>query len=234
MVTQELTIEIEHPTVDAVSGVWHEPAATAEPRGSAILLAHGAGLPMSAPFMQRMANGLCARGFAVLRFNYPYAERIEREGRRRAPDAAARLEACHRSALAELRRRAPDRRWLLAGKSMGGRISTHLAAKGEDCAGLILFGYPLHPPRRPEKQRHEHFPAIVQPALFLQGTRDALCDLDLLEQALERFGGQATLHVVDGGDHSFAVPKRSGRSADEVEREVLDAAAAWEERTYPG
>jgi len=230
MKTSALTIPIEHPKVDAVSAVWHEPD---EPRESAILLAHGAGLPMNAPFMQAMADGLCARGFRVLRFNYPYAERMEREEQRRAPDAAKRLEACHRDALAELVRRAPQARWILAGKSMGGRISTHLAAQGEDCAGLVLFGYPLHPPRKPDKQRHEHFPAIVQPALFLQGTRDALCDLSELETALTRFGGTATVHVVEGGDHSFAVPKRSGRSEAEVYDELLDAVAAWDERTFP-
>lgn len=229
MTAIELSIDIEHPRVDAVSAVWHEPT---EPCGSAVLLAHGAGLPMMAPFMQAVADGLCARGFGVLRFNYPYAERMAREGRRRAPDTAARLEACHTSALEELRRRAPGRRWLLAGKSMGGRIGTHLAAKGEDCAGLVLFGYPLHPPRRLDKQRHEHFPAIVQPTLFLQGTRDALCDLDALTRALERFGGASTVHVVDGGDHSFSVPKRSGRTSAEVLEELLDAVAAWNERTF--
>ena len=230
MTTTELQIEIEHARIDSVSALWHEPK---DPRGSAILLAHGAGLPMTAPFMETVAEGLCARGFGVLRFNYPYAERMAQEGKRRAPDSAARLESCHASALAQLRLRAPERRWLLAGKSMGGRMGTHLAAKGEDCAGLVLFGYPLHPPRKLDKQRHEHFPAIVQPALFLQGTRDALCDLEALDAALERFGGTPTVHIVDGGDHSFSVPKRSGRTSAEVLEELLDAVAAWDERTFP-
>jgi len=161
-------------------------------------------------------------------------ERAVREGRRLPPDRAPLLEAAHAAALAELERRVPGRpHVLLAGKSLGGRMGTHLAAKGADCAGLVLLGYPLHPAGKPERERSEHFPAIVQPALFLQGSRDALCDLELLRPALERFGGRATLRVIDRADHSFAVPRRTGRTAEDVRAELLAQVDAWERATFP-
>src|SRR5262245_51386858 len=109
-----------------------EPAGSA--RGSALLLAHGAGFGLDSPWMANVARGLAARGFPVLRFNYPYRERAHRERRNVPPDRTAVLEAAHAAALATLAERAPEKRLLLAGKSMGGRIGTHIAAKGERCA----------------------------------------------------------------------------------------------------
>src|SRR5262249_5263023 len=129
--------------------------------------------------------------------------------------------------------RSGSRRILLAGKSMGGRISTYLAAKGERCAGLVLFGYPLHPPKQPAKIRSEHFSAIAQPALFLQGTRDEFAELPLLRSALERYGGRATLEVIDTADHGFHVLKSSGKSDDEVRELLLDRVERWERETFP-
>ena len=139
----------------------------------------------------------------------------------------------HRAAHAELRERYPERRLVLAGKSMGGRMSTYLSAEGDDCAGLALFGYPLHPPGKPEKLRSEHFPAIAQPALFLQGTRDALCDLELLRRELELFGGQATVEVLEDADHDFGVLKRTGRAREEVRADLARRFEAWERSTWP-
>lgn len=202
-------------------------------RASAILLAHGAGLPMDAPWMQAVASGLVARGFPVLRFNYPYKERARRSGKELPPDRTAVLEEAHAAALAALAERAGSRRLLLAGKSMGGRIATHLAAKGERCAGLVLFGYPLHPPQQPGKVRSEHFPAIAQPALFLQGTRDEFAELELLRAALARYGGRATLEVIEGADHGFHVRKSSGRTDEEVLAGLLERVARWERETFP-
>jgi predicted alpha/beta-hydrolase family hydrolase len=227
----EIAIEVPHPQVDRVAGVLHEPQG--ERRARAVLLAHGAGSDMDSPFLVAIASGLAARGFAVLRFRYPYMELCARAGSRRPPDAATLLEAAHSAALAELARRVRGERPLLAGKSLGGRIGTHLAAKGADASGLVLLGYPLHPPRKPERERSEHFPAIVQPALFLQGTRDALCDLARLERALAHFGGRATLSVVEGADHSFAVPARSGRTPDQVRSDLVERIDAWERREFP-
>ena len=231
MAVEELTIPVEHAHVDEVRGALHAPVG--DEREQAILLAHGAGADMDADFMVAAAEGLAAHGFHVLRFRYPYMERADREGRRLPPDRAPVLEAAHTRALDVLRTRLPGRRVLLAGKSMGGRMGTHIAAKGADCAGLVLFGYPLHPPKRPEKQRSEHFPALVQPALFLQGTRDTLCDLDLLRTALETYGGTARLEVIEGADHGFAVLKRSGLDPEAVRQGLWDRVASWAETTFP-
>ncbi|MEE8468222.1 MAG: alpha/beta fold hydrolase [Planctomycetota bacterium] len=198
-----------------------------------LLLAHGAGAGATHPFLQAVARGLAARGLPVLRFQYAHAERALREGRRRPPDRRPALESVHASALAYLRERFPDRRLLLLGKSMGGRMGTYLAAEGADCAGLVLLGYPLHPPGRPDELRSEHFGAIAQPALFLQGTRDALCDLELLTPALELWGGPLSLHVVEGADHGFEVLKQSGRTHEEVLEEICDAIDEWERATFP-
>ena len=100
------------------------------------------------------------------------------------------------------------------------------------CAGLLLFGYPLHPPKRPEKLRHEHFAAIVQPALFLQGTRDTLCDLELLRQALQTYGGSALVEEIEGADHGFHVPKSSGRTDEDVLEGLIESAEQWAQQTF--
>lgn len=227
---EELTLEVPH-EVGRVAAVWDRPAGAA--RARSVLLAHGSGADMLSPFLESMATGLCARGFAVLRFRYPYMQRMASEGGRRPPDRAATLEAAHAAVLDWLLEREGGKRPILAGKSLGGRMSTHLAAKGADAAGLVLFGYPLHPPGKPERTRSEHFPALVQPALFLQGTRDALCDLALLRRALLGFGGRATLAVIDQADHGFDVLVRSGRTRAEVHAELLDAVDRWERSAFP-
>ena len=229
------TTQIEIPTpgskLEAVSGFLHEPAGSE--RESAVLLAHGAGADVTSDFMLRMAEGMAALGFLVMSFRYPYMELRARDGKKRGPDRAPVLEETHQLALVELARRAGKRRLLLAGKSMGGRMGTRIAAKGADCRGLILFGYPLHPPGRPERERSEHFPALVQPALFLQGTRDRLCDLDRLRRALETYGGTPALEVIEGADHGFAVPKRTGLTREDVYGDLLGRVDAWERRMFP-
>ena len=202
-------------------------------RASAILLAHGAGFAFDAPWMERIALGLVARGFPVLRFNYPYKERARLSGRDLPPDRQAVLEEAHALAVATLAERAGGARLLLAGKSMGGRISTYLAAKGERCAGLVLFGYPLHPPREVTRTRSEHFSTLAQPALFLQGTRDEFAELELLRAALVRYGGRATLEVIEDADHGFHVRKSSEKNDDEVREFLLERVARWEAETFP-
>ena len=198
-----------------------------------LLLAHGAGAGMRHPFLEDVARGLVDLDFAVLRFQYPYMERAETERGTRPPDAMPRLEATHLAALAEAERRAGER-VLMGGKSMGGRIASQLGAKGHDCNGLVFFGYPLHAPRRTDKPRSEHFAAICQPALFLQGTRDALCDLDLLRTALRRFGGKATLEVVEDADHSFEVRKReTGKTREDVIADLVARVDRWERDSFP-
>jgi predicted alpha/beta-hydrolase family hydrolase len=215
-----------------VGALYAEPAGG--PSRGGLLLAHGAGYHMESPFLERVARGLVELGFAVQRFNYPYRERALAERKRMKPvDPTRVLEAAHAAALGALIERSGDARPVLAGKSLGGRIATHLAAKDHPCRGLALLGYPLHPAKRPEKERSEHFPAIAQPALFLSGTRDELCDLDRLRVALERFGGPVTLAVLETADHSFKTLKTSGLDESAVHAWLLDRIDRWEQATCP-
>ena len=157
-----------------------------------------------------IAEALAARGVAVLRFNFPYME-----AERRAPDPQPRLEACYRAvadAVAEEFERA-----YLGGKSMGGRIASHVVADGFPAAGLVFLGYPLHPPGKPERIRDAHLRQIEVPMLFLQGTRDPFATPDLLHETVEGLPS-ARLVEIDGGDHSFKV---KGRSAVEVTAELV-------------
>jgi len=203
----------------SVAGAVH--AAREPARGVTFVLAHGAGTNMDHAFLVAVAERLAARGVAVVRFNFPYTERGDR-----APDRAPVLEACYRAVLAQVRADLGGDRLVIGGKSMGGRMASHLAAAGEPLDGLVFLGYPLHPAGRPQQLRDAHLPRIAVPMLFLTGTRDALCPLDTLRPILARLP-QATLHVVDDGDHSFAVRKKSGRTAEMVLDELADATLAW-------
>jgi predicted alpha/beta-hydrolase family hydrolase len=136
----ELRITVEHPHVEAVGGLHQQPSVSRA--RAAILLAHGAGAPMDSEFMNGMADALVGRGFCVLRFNYPYAERMRREGRRLPPDRLPVLEATHERALVRVRELHPELRVIAAGKSMGGRVASVIAAKGAALEGLAYFGYP--------------------------------------------------------------------------------------------
>lgn len=224
-----LTVPVEHADLGEVSALLDLPEeAAGEPLRSGLLLAHGAGAPMTSAFLESVATGLAQRGLPVLRFQYAYAERALREGRRRPPDRRPTLLAVHRAAIECARAAFGERPLLLGGKSMGGRMASLLATEGVAAAGLVLFGYPLHPAGRPTELRSEHLPAIPMRSLFLQGTRDALCDLELLREALVPCGDRARLEVVEGADHDFRVLKRSGRTDAEVLEQLLDAVDGWE------
>jgi predicted alpha/beta-hydrolase family hydrolase len=208
----------------AVSAVVAYPPGFTAGSATAVILAHGAGSNMDAPFLSVVHEGLAARGFVTVKFNFPYTERG-----RRAPDRAPVLEACYRSVLAAVRAD-PDiaaPRIVIGGKSMGGRMATHLAAHGAEVAGLLLLGYPLHPAGRPQQLRMAHLDRIRVPMLFFAGTRDALCDLGRLRDTLDRLPGSIALHVIDGGDHSFNVPKSQQRTPAAVWDEIIAAAADW-------
>ncbi|MEZ6003433.1 MAG: alpha/beta family hydrolase [Planctomycetota bacterium] len=226
MSEEAVQIQVRGAPVDWVSGIWNLPESP-DPPALAVLLAHGAGAGMRSAFMGRTAEFLAERGFPVLRFQYAYTERIEREGKQRPPDRQPMLEAVHRQAAGILRQRFPEARIVFAGKSMGGRMGSYLAAEGEDVAALAYLGYPLHPPGKPERLRTDQFPSVTQPSLFLQGTRDALCDLELLRPALETYGGPTTLEVIEGADHSFQVLRSTGLSDDEVLEDVLGRMTTW-------
>ncbi len=188
------------------------------------VLAHGAGAGMQHPFLETLAQRLAAEGIATFRYQFPYME----EGRRR-PDPPHLLQATVRSAVATAAQRLADLPLTAGGKSLGGRMTSGAAAGQPlpSVRGLIFLGFPLHAPGRPGDQRAAHLQTVGLPMLFLQGTRDALARLDLVEVVCQRLGPLATLHVVEGGDHSFKVLKRSGRSADEVLDELVGAISRW-------
>lgn len=202
-------------------------------REAAILLAHGSGIDMEHPWMELAAAALVARGFTVMRFRYAYMQRAHELGRVQPPDRAPKLEAVHEAALTELRRRLEPRRVLLAGKSLGARVATLIAAKGAPAHGLVLYGYPLHPPRKPEQLRVEHFPMLVQPALFLLGTRDEFSTPEELRHALTRYAGRCTVEVVEGADHGFEVPKAARQPLEVTLQRLAERVDLWERETWP-
>jgi predicted alpha/beta-hydrolase family hydrolase len=199
----------------------HAPAARAKRSGVFVVLGHGAGTDMQAPLLIEVAEGLSRRGHAALRFNFPY-----KELGRKAPDPMAKLEQAYRAAIAALRKHRPDR-LILGGKSMGGRVASQIAAGLEAADGLVFLGYPLHPAGKPSKLRDLHLAAVAAPMLFLQGTRDPLCDLGLLRPVLERLGERASLHVIEGGDHSLELLRSAGRKRESVRDEILAAVDGW-------
>ena len=202
-------------------------AAQAPGNSDLLLLAHGAGQDMDSDFMQAIATHLATSGSSVLRFNFPYMEIARDSGRRRPPDRAPRLEQCWREVADYARARFKPQRLILGGKSMGGRMATRIAAAGYRCDGLLLLGYPLHPPGKADKLRSEQLPLIDCPMLFIQGDRDRLCQLDLLKPVLATLSPTPTLHVIDGGDHSLQLLKRLQRSQDSVFSEVSRAYSHW-------
>jgi uncharacterized protein len=188
------------------------------------VLAHGAGAGMRHRFMEAIAAALAERGVASLRYQFPYTEAGDRR-----PDPPAVLEATVRAAVATAGEVAPDLPRIAGGKSMGGRMTSGAAARAPlpGVTGLVFLGFPLHPPKRPSEDRAAHLSAVGLPMLFLQGTRDDLADLGLITGVCTRLGPLATLHVVEGGDHSFEVLKRSGRTDAEVLDELAGAIVDW-------
>ena len=188
------------------------------------VLAHGAGAGMDHPFMRAAAEGLAQRGIATLRYQFPYMQR----GSKR-PDSPPVAQAAVRAAVAEASRIFDGLPLFAGGKSFGGRMTSQAQA-AEPLAGvrgLAFLGFPLHAAGQPGDARAKHLAQVQVPMLFLQGTRDALADLDLVRQATGRLGSRATLHVVEGGDHSFHVLARSGRNDEQVREDLLDTMAAW-------
>jgi len=188
------------------------------------IFAHGAGAGMSHPFMEAVASGLAARDVASLRYQFPYMEK----GSRR-PDSPVVAQATVRTAVAEAGRRCPGLLLIAGGKSFGGRMTSQAQAviPLEGVRGLVFLGFPLHPAGKPSSDRAEHLSDVRVPMLFVQGSRDNLAELRLLEPVVESLGPLASLHLVREADHSFHVLARSGRNDREVMEEILDAFAAW-------
>ena len=203
-----------------VSAVLVEPA---EPR-FLLVLGHGAGAGMHHPFMNKLANELVETQIATLRYQFPYMEQ-----RRKAPDKPQVLTATVAAAVKTAADTRPDLPLLAGGKSMGGRMTSQAAAQGllPAVKGLVFFGFPLHPPKQPATKRGNHLADVTQPMLFLQGTRDDLADLTLLRPICKNLGSRATLHVIEGADHSFHVLKSAGCSDADVLRELAVTTASW-------
>jgi len=197
-----------------------------------LILAHGAGANQTSSFMVHFATALAARGVDTVTFNFLYTE----QGRR-LPDKNDRLESCWRAVIAAVhggnapagknQQKAGRRKLVIGGKSMGGRIASQIAAAGDGVAGLVFLGYPLHPPGRPDKLRSQHLGAIRAPMLFVQGSRDSFGTPDELRAALADANAAADLFVVEGGDHSFKVPKRGAMPQDAVYDAMLDEIVRW-------
>jgi hypothetical protein len=188
------------------------------------VLAHGAGAGMQHHFLESISGILAERGIATLRYQFPYIQ----AGRKR-PDYPSVLETTVRAAMGKAVELAPEVPLIAGGKSLGGRMTSGAAAAGvlPGVRGLVFLGFPLHPPGQPGTGRADHLDRVDIPMLFLQGTRDNFARLDLITDVCEGLEPGATLHLVDGGDHSFDVLKRSGRTRSEVLEELGDTIAQW-------
>jgi predicted alpha/beta-hydrolase family hydrolase len=188
------------------------------------VLAHGAGAGMRHPFLERAAVAFGSHGVATYRYEFPYM----RKGQHR-PDPPAVAEATVREAVLAAAHAAPGLPLLAGGKSFGGRMTSQAQAKQPlpGVRGLVFLGFPLHPPGRPATARAEHLSAVQVPMLFLQGTRDEFAQLELLEPVVKQLGSRATLHLIADGDHSFKVPKRTGKSEVDVMNDLAEAIAQW-------
>jgi predicted alpha/beta-hydrolase family hydrolase len=191
------------------------------------VFAHGAGAGMTHASMQSIAAGLGDRGVATLRYQFPYMEKASKR-----PDQPAVAHAAVRAAVAEAGRCCDGLPLIAGGKSFGGRMTSQAQALSplSGVRGVAFLGFPLHPAGKPSSDRAKHLGDIKIPMLFLQGTRDALAELSLLESVVKGLGSRATLYPVQAADHSFHVLKSSGRNEREVMEEVLDAFAAWAAR----
>ena len=218
-------------SVEGIGETTATPYGGEDPARPCFILAHGAGAGQHHPFIVQTSTALATRGINVLTFNFLYMQRG-----RGGPDRPPVLEATWRAAI----RCATQLGWgatrlVIGGKSMGGRIASMVVA-GADAQplpapvhGLVLLGYPLHPPGRPDQRRDKHLPAVGRPMLFVQGTRDALADLGLLRPIVDRLGAGATLATIDDGDHSFRV-RGGARANAEVMDRIADGVADWIDR----
>ena len=218
MSTNSLTIKVNDQ--HSVSGLLRMPSRPV----ACYVMAHGAGAGMTHPFMGAVADGLAERRIGTLRYQFPFME----QGSKR-PDRAPLAQATVRAAVEAASRRAATIPMIAGGKSFGGRMTSQAQAEAPlpRVAGLAFFGFPLHAAHKPSVARADHLSGIAVPMLFLQGTRDALADMTRLAPALEALGERATLVQIEGADHAFHVPARSGTTDAKVLAGMLDALATW-------
>ena len=221
MATSDFTIQVTD--AESVTARLYFAVKTERNRVS-LILGHGAGANQLSGFMRLFAAGLAERGLDVVTFNFLYTE----QGRK-IPDPAPRLESCYRAVIDAVvkHKKLKGNRLVIGGKSMGGRIASQVAAsQPADIDGLVFLGYPLHPPGRPDKLRSEHLPKIKAPMLFVQGSRDAFGTKQEIEALIKKLKLPAELYSIEGGDHSFKVPKSAG-SQERIYTAVMDHIAEW-------
>lgn len=215
------TIQFEvAPAIGKVSGILLRP----EKAVALLVLAHGAGAGMHHSFMEELAKELANNNIASFRYQFPYME----QGKKR-PDFPAVAHATVKAAVQKAVEIAEDLPLLAGGKSFGGRMTSSAAAKEPlaQVKGLVFFGFPLHPPGKPSTERSLHLEKIKVPMLFLQGTRDSLAKIDLIEAVSKKLGDHSSIKVIEGGDHSFKTLKRSGKSQEHVMRELVLNLKNW-------
>lgn len=210
---------------EKVSGIFSIPDTYQPSKTIGVILAHGAGNDMNNPLIAAAARGLCQEGFLALRFNFLYKEK-----ERKSPDSQKKLVHTWQCVYRYLKEH-PEfavEKVVAAGKSMGGRVASQMAAAGDlPVQGLVFLGYPLHAPGKKDKLRDSHLYDIKVPQLFFAGTRDSLCDLALLKKVLARMTVAPELEIMDGGDHSFNMLKSANISPEQVHDRILTRMAAW-------
>jgi predicted alpha/beta-hydrolase family hydrolase len=222
MEPETLTISIDDR--DSVTALLY-PASKGKRSGVTVVLGHGAGANQLSAFMVMIAKGLAARGCDVMTFNFIYKERG-----RGIPDPKARLESCYQAIIktAQTNRKLKKNRLVIGGKSMGGRIASQVAAVVSDgIAGLVFLGYPLHPPGRPDKLRDAHLKEIHAPMLFVQGARDTFGTAEEISAVIKRLRLPAKVYPIEGGDHSFKVPKSLGVPQLAIYEMIMDKVVEW-------
>jgi len=231
--SSELHVSLETgaaPGAAAASGTPHVVSTLVYPAdgrpAASLILAHGAGAGQRSAFIATFASAIAALGIDVITFDFPYITQ-----KRRIPDRGPVLEACYRAVIETVRRDIESARRFLfvGGKSMGGRIATQVAAGDHDLAvaGLVLLGYPLHPPGRPTQLRAAHLASIGRPMLFVQGSRDSFGTPSELKPILAQLTPAPTLHVVTGGDHSLKVSRRDPQAQAAVYDDVQRTIVRW-------
>jgi predicted alpha/beta-hydrolase family hydrolase len=214
------------PGSESTATVYTDRSTQGPSPAAAFVLAHGAGAGQQSTFIVDFARALAASGIDVVTFDFPYIV-----ARKRIPDRGPVLEACYRAVIALARGEVPSagRALFIGGKSMGGRIATQVAAADSTLPirGLILLGYPLHPPGRFDQRRDAHLPAIRRPMLFVQGSRDTFGTPPELEPVLARISPAPRLHVVSDGDHSFKLPRRNPAAQAAVYAGIQQAIVDW-------
>jgi uncharacterized protein len=222
MTPEQITVSVND--TDSVTALIY-PASKSKRLKTTIILGHGAGGNQLAPFMRLFAAALAERGVDAVTFNFVYSEK-----RRGAPDQKPKLEQCYLAVIDAIskQKKLKGNRLLIGGKSMGGRIASHVAPQRDEVSGLVFLGYPLHPPGRPDQLRDAHLADVRVPMLFVQGTRDSFGTPDELTAVFKRMRIPASLFIIQSGDHSFKTPKNVG-TQEEIYNSILDEIVRWNE-----